>query len=1444
VAQAGGRIRYNLRMTSRTISLIRFLLTLALASLVLAVLPSLLTAHAQAAPVQQSVPEITAVLTHTITKPAAFTSTVELSGKLHPTLLKQWLTGSNERLPVIIQLPAQADLNRTAIVAAPSIADRRVAIVTELQATALRSQAGVLALLAEAQPADRATEIRSLWINNSIAAHVDRDMLLQIAARDDVAFIQPDRYRQWIDVDFDPTSTLQPPASNEWHIQRIRADQVWAALNVTGTGIVVANMDTGVDAQHPALSGSYRGVNPKGLPNHLHSWFDATNERTVYPYDGYGHGTHTMGTLAGAGGIGVAPGVKWIAARVFDSQGFAFDSWIHAGFQWVLAPGGDSNRAPDVLSNSWGSDNGYNSIFRDDVRTLNAAGIDTFFSNGNAGPAPYTVGSPASLPEAFGIGAVDDSDLIALFSSRGPSPWGDLKPQVVAPGVSILSSVPGGRYLKASGTSMAAPHVAGIAALMRSAVPGLTITQTRYVLTSTALRPTEGMYPNMDYGWGRVDAFNAVVSALSAGSISGTVRRSDTQAPIPYARVRADSQLGTWSDVSADGSGRYIMFGAASLYTLTASAFGYTPYSITAVPIVTGAITSRDMRLSPLPVGWVTGRVTDITGTRWVTANLSVQNAPVTITARGVYSWALPIGTQVLRAQAGGHRSITAEVTITAGQTVAQNFALPDAPSILVVDSGRWYNSSYIEYYRQALDDLGYLYNEWPIRDLRSDVPATTTLRAFDTVIWSSPLDSPGVIGAGYAVADYLKAGGHLLLSGQDVGFYDDWWTYEPYYHSMLMAELVADAAATRRLTGTHAYDGLTLNISGTGGADNQLYPDVIRSRAPLLTTPAFDYAPDQNGGQSAGLCQPYRAVYFPFGFEAINDRSTRTEVLSRTFGVFDRALVRNVFAFDQTPDQLIAPPGSIATDTVALTNFDEVSPVTFTLAAQSAWMNTLTPGQVSLKPCESRPITVTVRIPPDAARAVAQPITITARSIAQPGLATSTVRIAKAPASVLIVEDDRWYEMGSAYRSALAANGISYDVWRVPTGWSGPEPAAPSANRLRWYPQVIWFTGYDWYQTLTPSNTQALQSYLQPGGRLLLSSQDFLSTEGMQDFKRHTLGVMSATVDITTALVSGVAGGLFDGLVHQPLNYPYPNYDDALAPQPDAQVALVGDHGWPVALAHDMGISKTLFLAFGFEGLPTASQPEAMNRAIGFLSRLGRSGVTIDRVVAQPGDVITTRIVIVNDGAAAIDQAALTLTLPSAVAYLGGDALTWSGALRVGQIVTRQVSLKLADAISAGTIITLPVEFRDADQAIRFTRAARINMAGPQLALSYTPSAATAFTDRAMTWTLAARNVGALTTPVTVAFNVPFNQTWIDGSLKWNTGLLVNYGDRLGWLGTLGVNEALTVTYRMTTPGTLAPMLVYGSASAATDQAVWQAGSYLRVEPYRAYLPVVRKSS
>ena len=97
----------------------------------------------------------------------------------------------------------------------------------------------------------------------------------------------------------------------------------------------------------------------------------------------------------------------------------------------------------------------------------------------------------------------------------------------------------------------------------------------------------------------------------------------------------------------------------------------------------------------------------------------------------------------------------------------------------------------------------------------------------------------------------------------------------------------------------------------------------VIRSRAPLFTAPAFDYTIDQLGGQSIGLCRPYRAVNLPFGFEVITDQTTRAEVLSRTFSLFERAPQRHVLVFDQTPDQLIAPAGSSAISLLTVYNLN-----------------------------------------------------------------------------------------------------------------------------------------------------------------------------------------------------------------------------------------------------------------------------------------------------------------------------------------------------------------------------------------------------------------------------------------------------------------------------------------------------------------------------------------
>ncbi|HET7378275.1 MAG TPA: S8 family serine peptidase, partial [Anaerolineae bacterium] len=408
---------------------------------------------------------------------SSMTLSPELAIKFQPALLKQLLsngTAASAVYRILIQTkPLMADTSAAKQSSGTSQADQRAAMVNNLQSIAARSQAGLLAYLDQVQRSDQAGDVRSLWINNSVAARVDRSTLLALAARPDVLRIDLDQYRQWV-IDQPLTGNGRPPfadhdrlaadgvqaatavnspsSSVEWNIAKIRADQVWSALGISGTGVVVANMDTGVDWQHPALLAAYRGYNFKNLPNHLYSWFDATPDADAYPYDGYGHGTHTMGTLVGSDGIGVAPGAKWIAARVLDSSGRGYDSWIHAGFQWILAPGGDPSKAPNVLSNSWGNSDGYDQSFSDDLKALNAAGIATFFSNGNNGPGGGTVGSPASLPGAFGVGATDDQDIIAYFSSRGPSPFGPIKPDVSAPGMNIRSSYPGGVYRIFSGT--------------------------------------------------------------------------------------------------------------------------------------------------------------------------------------------------------------------------------------------------------------------------------------------------------------------------------------------------------------------------------------------------------------------------------------------------------------------------------------------------------------------------------------------------------------------------------------------------------------------------------------------------------------------------------------------------------------------------------------------------------------------------------------------------------------------------------------------------------------------------------------------------------------------------------------------------------------------------------------------------------------------------------
>jgi bacillopeptidase F len=311
--------------------------------------------------------------------------------------------------------------------------------------------------------------------------------------------------------------------ATEWNIVKIGADRVQAELGIDGTSVLVGGFDTGVRHTHSALSASYNCAGG----SHTNCWKDAVNNQTT-PYDDHDHGSHTMGTVLGSGGIGVAPGAKWIACKAFNSAGNGNQTDILECFDWFLAPGGSSANAPDVVNNSWGNSNGANTSYQQAVTNWVNAGIYPAFSNGNSGPSCGTVGAPASYSNAVGTGATDSNDVIASFSSRGPSPFGSItKPDLSAPGVSIRSA--GGssnsEFVIMSGTSMAGPHVTGLVALLLDANPSLTTSQLTTNMKNNALgiaasACSSSGIPNNVYGSGRIRAFESVQATLGGGGPS------------------------------------------------------------------------------------------------------------------------------------------------------------------------------------------------------------------------------------------------------------------------------------------------------------------------------------------------------------------------------------------------------------------------------------------------------------------------------------------------------------------------------------------------------------------------------------------------------------------------------------------------------------------------------------------------------------------------------------------------------------------------------------------------------------------------------------------------------------------------------------------------------------------------------------------------------------
>jgi len=596
-------------------------------------------------------------------------------------------------------------------------------VANTLSQAADRSQAGVRAYL-DAQ----GVSYKSFWIENVISVQSSNRTVFNgllgfseiqtLRQRRTLGLVEPQRV----------TAPLAPQAI-EPNITHVGADQVWD-MGYTGAGIVVANVDTGVRYSHQALVGHYRGNEGGGVFDHNYNWWDPYGDHPTAPGDDNGHGSHTMGTMVGDDGganqIGMAPGAKWMACRACSTSSCSDTALLECA-QFYAAPW-DLNKAnanadyrPNVVNNSWGDcSTAYDPWYQDVVNAWHAAGIYPVFSNGNASNCGYseppglnTVGNPARYGNVTGVGSSGrDNGEYASHSNWGPTDnpdtvnpttgWEDLKPQVIAPGVNIRSSVNSGDTAYQggwSGTSMSAPHVTGLIALMWEAAPCLigdyASTETIIEDTATPIPYDDGTgggehVPNYASGWGEINAVAAVQEAAGYcgdSAIVGRVTDASNSVALPSVTIVATSADAT-RRTTTNAQGDYVLTVFSDTYTLRASRYGYQTAVVPNVIATTGVTTTRNIQLTPAATYEVSGQVTDA-ATGWpLYAHITVSGDPVdplppsdavwTDPATGRYSLMLAEGvTYTLEATAwvpgyGVGTAVVAPLT----QDATANFAL------------------------------------------------------------------------------------------------------------------------------------------------------------------------------------------------------------------------------------------------------------------------------------------------------------------------------------------------------------------------------------------------------------------------------------------------------------------------------------------------------------------------------------------------------------------------------------------------------------------------------------------------------------------------------------------------------------------------------------------------------------------------------------------------
>ncbi len=351
-------------------------------------------------------------------------------------------------------------------------------------------------------PDGKTPGLERYWINNSLVLDATCELICGLADRDDVAYVEQLHFEEPLRL-LDGQTLAESQVT--WGLQRLRIPEIWAR-GFRGQGMKIAHLDTGVDGTHPDLTGK------------INQFVFVLSDGTRVPFAAFDtddHGTHTAGTIVGGStqgiSIGVAPDARLLSAAVIE--GGQVINRVLSGMEWAI------EQDADVISMSLGfQTSGFFGVspatFETAVNNLIFADVFPTIAIGNEGVG--TGRTPGLNVMSWSVGATDRSDRIAGFSSGlfVNRPSDRVQPDVSAPGVDVRSALPGGGHGFNNGTSMATPHVAGVAALLRQAAPGASVSDIKTVLAQTAL--DLGRFgDDIRFGFGRiqpVDALNALLS--------------------------------------------------------------------------------------------------------------------------------------------------------------------------------------------------------------------------------------------------------------------------------------------------------------------------------------------------------------------------------------------------------------------------------------------------------------------------------------------------------------------------------------------------------------------------------------------------------------------------------------------------------------------------------------------------------------------------------------------------------------------------------------------------------------------------------------------------------------------------------------------------------------------------------------------------------------------